>query len=304
MKHAITQIKRHYLLLVGVVLLASCSRFAASQVNASRDYEQFEGWQLAPLKTVEECKELLATTPTLGGGGFDSSNIQILNWNIKKGEESNWAEDLDRLAIGKHLILLQEAALSMELPSHTLRAPFAAFSPGYVTDNDVTGVVTFSGVEPMSHCRLGAIEPWLGTPKSTNVTQYSLSNSDESLVVVNIHAVNFSFGLVSYRAQLEAVVDVLSVHEGPVIFSGDFNTWRKGRFDALMQAVDALGLQPVAFGDDFRKTVFGRPLDHVFVGGLEIDRSSVHEVQSSDHNPMIVSFSLRQPDLSASNIEP
>jgi endonuclease/exonuclease/phosphatase (EEP) superfamily protein YafD len=289
-----TRTKQLLLLLPSVVLVASCSRMGTGLVEPANDYEEFQGLQLAPLRSVDECKQSLALIKPGVVDDFDSANIQILNWNIKKGEESDWGQDLDRFATGKQLILLQEAALSMGLSGHLHKAPFAAFSPGYIRDDDITGVVTFSTVKPLSHCRLGAIEPWLGTPKSTNITQYALSNTDQNLVVVNIHSVNFSFGLVSYRAQLNAVVEVLSDHQGPVIFSGDFNTWRQGRQDALMQSVDELGLHAVQFSEDRRRTTFGRPLDHVFVGGLNIAEADVYEVNSSDHNPIVVSLSLTQ----------
>jgi endonuclease/exonuclease/phosphatase (EEP) superfamily protein YafD len=225
---------------------------------------------------------------------IDSSSIKILNWNIKKGEEIGWALDLERLSAGKTLVLLQEAALSMQLSVHVQKTPFATFSPGYIKKGDITGVVTFSEVQSLQHCRLGAVEPWLGTPKSTNVTRYALSNSEEDLMVVNIHAVNFSFGLMSYRDQLNAITELLSDHPGPAIVSGDFNTWRPGRQEALMNAMKNLGLQAVGFADDLRKTTFGMPLDHVFTRGLIIDEAVVFEVTSSDHNPMAVSFSLSQ----------
>jgi hypothetical protein len=111
-----------------------------------------------------------------------------------------------------------EAALSMGFSGLLIKAPFGAFSPRYIKNNDITGVVTFSDVKPMVHCRFEAIESWLGTPKSTNITVYSTSNTDQTLAVINIHAVNFSFGLLSYRAQLDAFAEVLSEHQAPVIF--------------------------------------------------------------------------------------
>lgn len=275
----------------------------AGLVEPTNAYEEFHGLQLAPLMSVEECRQSLARIKPGVMADFDSANIEILNWNIKKGGEADWEQDLDRFATGKQLILLQEAALSMGLPGHLRQAPFAAFSPGYINDDDITGVVTFSSVTPLSHCRLGAIEPWLGTPKSTNITQYALSDTDQNLVVVNIHSVNLSFGLVSYRAQLDAVVKVLSGHQGPIIFSGDFNTWRQGRQDALMKSVDELGLHAVQFSEDRRSTTFGRPLDYVFVGGLTIGEADVYDVNSSDHNPIVVSLSLTQARSSTSDSE-
>lgn len=251
------------------------------------------GIRFAKLATALECRQALASGRALSNSpALDSSNIRVLNWNIKKGEERDWERDLSRYASDKQLVLLQEAALSMELTAHLQETAFAAFSPGYVKDDDVTGVVTFSGVEPVSHCRLKAQEPWLGTAKATNITQYALSGSQRRLIVVNIHALNFSLGLVAYRQQLAAVAGALGDHDGPVIFAGDFNTWRPGRRAAVDEYLGRLGLQAVRFDADHRHKVFGMPLDHVFFRGLKVLEAAAFEVSSSDHNPMMVSFAL------------
>ena len=128
--------------------------------------------------------------------------------------------------------------------------------------------------------------------KATNITQYALSNTDQTLLVVNIHAVNYSFGLKHYRAQLEAIVDVLVEHAGPIIFSGDFNTWRRGRQKVLSELVDRLDLKPIHFEEDHRVRFLGLPLDHVFVAGLQVVTTHTHEVQSSDHNPISLTLSM------------
>ena len=65
--------------------------------------------------------------------------------------------------------------------------------------------------------------------KATSITEYALSATEQTLVVVNIHAVNFSMGTGAYRQQFEQVREVLRDHDGPIILSGDFNTWRRKR---------------------------------------------------------------------------
>lgn len=286
--------KHPLFLILTATLVASCSSSQIDVFETADSLREFRGLKLAPLMSVEECKQSLVFDDSLESNEIDSSSINILNWNIKKGEESGWAIDLERFGTNRSLVLLQEATLSMRLSAHLQQTPFAAFSPGYIKDDDITGVVTFSDVEPLLHCRLGAVEPWLGTPKSTNVTRYALSNTQQNLMVVNIHAVNFSFGLLSYREQLNAIADLLSDHQGPVIVSGDLNTWRRGRQQALMTSMQSLGLQTVKFDNDLRKTVFGMPLDHIFTRGLTVEEAVVFDVASSDHNPMAVSFTLSQ----------
>jgi endonuclease/exonuclease/phosphatase (EEP) superfamily protein YafD len=49
---------------------------------------------------------------------------------------------------------------------------------------------------------------------------------------------------------------------------------------------DSLDLEMLNFDEDHRKRVFGQPLDHIYVRGLEVVQATTHEVNSSDHNPM------------------
>ena len=43
------------------------------------------------------------------------------------------------------------------------------------------------------------------------------------LMVVNIHAVNFSLGVDVYSKQLLPIGDQIAHHSGPIIMAGDFN---------------------------------------------------------------------------------
>jgi endonuclease/exonuclease/phosphatase (EEP) superfamily protein YafD len=112
------------------------------------------------------------------------------------------------------------------------------------------------------------------------------------MLVVNIHAINFTLGVADFRKQLEQIRPVLAGHPGPIILSGDFNTWRKKRADILDAFADEFSLIPVEFYNDHRKIFFGRPLDHIFVRGLQIGASDTRQLESSDHNPLLVEFSL------------
>lgn len=290
---SLVSVKKTAIVFLIAALLVSCAGTTLGPVETANNYAEFRGLRLAPLMSAGECRASLGR-PLLSGFADDAlpPRLAVLNWNIKKGEERGWSWDLGRYAKGKTLVLLQEAALSMGLAEKLPATRYAAFSPGYVKGADITGVATISDVRPRAECRLNAVEPWLGTPKSTNVTEYALADSKGSLVVVNIHALNFSFGLLRYREQLNAVAEVLADFEGAVLLSGDFNTWRQGRQDALLELVEKLGLEPVVFATDHRQTVFGHPLDHIFVRGLTIEDAEVFEVSSSDHNPMVVFLAI------------
>jgi endonuclease/exonuclease/phosphatase (EEP) superfamily protein YafD len=112
------------------------------------------------------------------------------------------------------------------------------------------------------------------------------------MLVVNIHAINFTFGIVAFGEQLERIRPLLAAHPGPMILSGDFNTWRRRRSDILDAFANDFNLTPVEFDDDHRKMFFGQPLDHIYVRGLRIGESDTRQLNSSDHNPLLVEFRL------------
>ena len=145
---------------------------------------------------------------------------------------------------------------------------------------------------PLAHCNFSNTEPWLTTPKATAITQYALRGTSETLLVVNIHAINFSVQLLEFRAQMDQVRRTAMGHSGPLILAGDFNTWRQARFDVVRELADDLGLEPLSFEDDRRTRAFGHPLDYVFVRGLNPRQTVIREVESSDHNPLSVELEM------------
>jgi endonuclease/exonuclease/phosphatase (EEP) superfamily protein YafD len=224
---------------------------------------------------------------------LDSSSIDVLNWNILKGDRSSWKKDFKRIADKMDLLLLQEAYLNGNmLDALKIDRMGWIFSPSffYAANNVPTGVLTASFVEPI-YCRaLRATEPILRTPKSSLITKYNLSGSNQVLLVANVHAINFALGTVSFRSQAHQIKREMQSHNGPIILSGDFNTWSANRLRSLQEIIHDLHLRPVLFKTDNRKKVFGKPIDHIFYRGLEVKGAKVIRVRSSDHNPMIVSF--------------
>ena len=82
---------------------------------------------------------------------------------------------------------------------------------------------------------------------------------------------------------------------GPMIFSGDFNTWNKTRLRTLQTITQQLDLTMVEY-PDIRpiKTLNRQPLDHIFYRGLQLKKSRAISVPHiSDHNPIIAEFSLK-----------
>ena len=195
---------------------------------------------------VSVCRDMLAAE-SVEGAELDASNISLFNWNVHKTRERRWREDFDAFASNADLVLFQEASLREETIAEIDSSKHWSFAPGYRKWGEVTGVMTLSGIKPLTQCSFAHAEPWLRTPKATSVTQYGLTDTDQTLVVVNVHAVNFSWGTGAFEKQFTQIRDVLENHEGPVILSGDFNTWRNRRVQIVQHLAQTLGQTAVAF---------------------------------------------------------
>jgi endonuclease/exonuclease/phosphatase (EEP) superfamily protein YafD len=109
--------------------------------------------------------------------------------------------------------------------------------------------------------------------------------------------VNFSLGLKGFGQQLDALLGDAGAHPGPVIFSGDFNTWSRWRMDLLLRKMEAAGLRRVEFEAEapMPRWLSAKSLDHVFHshGRFALTPSKARilgSVRSSDHAPLLVDF--------------
>jgi len=186
-------------------------------------------------------------------------------------------------------VLLQEAFLQGEF-SHGIAGLLRwDLVEAWQRGDAPTGVLTGSIAEPLRVHALEQREPMLRTNKSALITEYRIAGSAKTLLVANIHAINFTVDTRAFRRQLIAVADELDDHDGPVILCGDLNTWRAERHAIVDEIADALGLAEVAFNGP-RKQFRSFVLDHVFYRDLELVSSSVMPVASSDHNPLQATF--------------
>jgi endonuclease/exonuclease/phosphatase (EEP) superfamily protein YafD len=239
---------------------------------------------------AESCERLLSESVITGGTGLDSTDIRLLSWNTQKGGRDNWQDDFDGMSSDRNLVLLQEAVPEHFSPGRYSPVPFGSFAPGYASPSGLTGVLTLSATVPLTQCRLEHREPWLRTRKATSVTEYALSNSTSTLAVINVHAINFSLGINAFSEQLGQISDILKAHEGPVIVSGDFNTWSRNRLETVQRMAQESGLRALVIPDDGRSTFFGKRVDHVFVRGLQTVAAATPAVETSDHNPIVAVF--------------
>lgn len=217
--------------------------------------------------------------------------IRLLVWNVHKGRDDEWSGDFRTLASDSDLVLLQEAHLHEEFTGLLASSERWDLAEAWWWRGAPTGVLTASAVAPLSVRALHHREPLLRTGKTALVTEYRIAGSDLTLLVANIHAINFTVDTRAFRAQLAAVAALLAGHEGPVILSGDLNTWREERRQILHDIAGWLSLHEVMFAGPRKQ--FGKfPLDHVFYRGLELLANDVPPVASSDHNPLLATFRL------------
>lgn len=227
-----------------------------------------------------------------------SGEINLLVWNIYKQNRDSWQQSLQQFSANKQLVLLQEASMTQELREWILAAKwFGSQVDAFKAFDTTAGVLNLSLSAPAKACAYTELEPWLRLPKSALYALYPLSNGQQ-LAVVNIHAVNFTYGTVEYQRQLEVLVDELKKHQGPVIVAGDFNSWSEERLKVMHQALKSVGLQEATYLPDHRtQFITGLPLDHVFFRGLGLEAAEAPESDASDHNPILVRFRLENQDV-------
>lgn len=218
--------------------------------------------------------------------------IEMLIWNIEKTQNTGWRSDLRKWGKNRQLLLIQEASKQAGIGTELPQTLHSAFADGYHTGETQTGVLSLSSVSPDLHCTLTAWEPWLRTPKATNITLYPIAGRPDSLLVINIHAVNFTVGLEGFEDQIQAIAPLLRGHQGPVIVAGDFNTWSTVRFSFVDSFMRKHLLESVSFKPDLRTEFWDSPLDHVYGRGVDIASARSVEVTTSDHNPLLVTLSF------------
>lgn len=246
------------------------------------------------IKSAGTCGTIgTAQLPAFSETGVDPTGFSILSWNVQKGENDGWLQDLGKLAGRVDFIMLQEAVLDHGLKEkmRQLRHDWLLGVAFQLGQND-TGVFSAGSVSPRRYCSLRETEPLIFIPKIALVSSYPIKSSKETLLVVNIHMVNFTLGASSVRRQVESVRALVNDHRGPVIVAGDLNTWSDKRLKAVDSLLREDGMRPVSFSPDNRVTFFNHTVDGVYYRDLEVTGASSYRVDSSDHNPVEVHFRM------------
>ena len=238
-----------------------------------------------------------------------STSITVVNWNAQKGKNSQIAKDLDLILEQEKpdIVFLQEAQADLFEPQHM--GGYFAEGWSYPWPGGKTiGVLTLSRAPPVRILPVPTKYREFGVtaPKVSLVTEYPLPNG-ENLMAVNVHLLNFErWSIKKISHQLEDLKAIMAGHTGPIIMAGDFNTWNQKRLQLVREIARDIQLREVTGFPEGRKTgdtysdfwneFFGvdrdLPLDRVFISGFEPTAARVLNLNSSDHNPILVSLKL------------
>jgi endonuclease/exonuclease/phosphatase (EEP) superfamily protein YafD len=232
--------------------------------------------------------DLSGRAPALNADGFS-----LVSWNIFKGKKEGWADDFQKFSRNADILILQEAYLTDRLKNILEQGQYqwdmtAAFEYRQIE----AGVLTAARTAPTFTCAFRETEPITRIPKSVLITRYPLSGTALELLVANIHAINFTMDTSVFHKQIDRLEGLLATYRGPLIVSGDFNTWTAGRMSRVTAMAHRLDLAAVRFGENRRSRFFGHDVDHIYYRGLEAKNAASPDVSTSDHNPLTVVFNL------------
>ena len=218
--------------------------------------------------------------------------VRCLLWNILKAKRASWLTDFPQLIADRDIVILQEAVFN------------APSDPLFTNSQRFEWVMARSFKDPLSGiehgvktgCRVGAVErhfylsphaePVMQTQKLLLTTLYPLVSSDEKLLVLNMHAINF-VSTEKYAQQLEQLGVALAQHTGPIILGGDFNTWAPARLACFLDVTSKVGLKEATMERQSRMAHMNQHLDHLFYRGLKLRKvESLPDYYSSDHAPI------------------
>ena len=218
--------------------------------------------------------------------------FRLLVWNLHKGQDAGWQEALNRLAQGRDILLLQEVLNTQGLAAqYSLRFPTALYASAFAYLQQQSGVEILSQFAPHFYCAGSKSEPWIRIPKVGAAMSLPLPNG-QALLLVNVHLINFEINPTSYEEQLRTLMQLISQHQGPLVLSGDFNSWNGYRAQIIRKVINEFDLEEVSFAQDHRLRFLGNPLDHIFVRGLNVLNATTEPTESSDHAPLLLEVEL------------
>jgi len=287
--HRLQRLLKNKLLVIVLVLIALCyawTLFPKAPTNMTFiDQEQHQHFTICPALQVVAPRHPSSL----------ESTFSLLNWNIYKQQKAQWAEQLSHWAKEADLITLQEAKYDKQLIQFSQQQNLSYLQNiAFLYEKNAYGVNTLSRANALQACGTRYTEPWLQIPKTGIATTYSVKGSATRLLLINLHGVNFTATSTPLTEQFSVYLRLINKHRGPIIISGDFNTWNEARNNAITDALFSLDFNEVLFNEDKRLMVFERPLDHIYYRDLEVIKSQSLETNASDHTPQLVTFTLKK----------
>lgn len=226
---------------------------------------------------------------------YPKKDYSLLVWNIYKQAKDDFYRD-EMFIRGFDFSLLQE--ISQDNTFELFIKGFISdyiFAASFLDDGIGTGVGVISRVKINEYdfVRSYAREPVIKTPKMAAIADIKIFQSNKSLKMISIHAVNF-VRLWAFKKHIDQVFAKVKDHKGPMIWAGDFNTWNKSRLNYLIYKLKQLKLTHLSLKDSHLvKKFMGKPLDHIFVRGISVKSArAIAKPDQSDHNPLVLKFSL------------
>lgn len=248
-------------------------------------FQQTENFTYHPMKT-DSGLTCFQTEENINS--IQQDKFRLLIWNVHKGLDHGWQEELENLAQGKDFLLLQEATNTQNLAEKfSSQFPTALYATAFAYLTQQSGVQILSKFSPHFYCAGAEVEPWIRIPKVGEAMTFPLANG-QALLVVNVHLINFEINLAAYRQQLSRLMSLVNRHHGPIVLAGDFNSWNGYRLALIRELAKQYDLQEVNFSQDHRLRFLDYPLDHVFLRGLSVTSATTRPTEASDHAPLLV----------------
>jgi endonuclease/exonuclease/phosphatase (EEP) superfamily protein YafD len=258
----------------------------------------FPSISLAQFYRIPSINESLISIGSSYHKEIDPNSIKVLVWNMLKSKRKKWTKDFVNLTKDKDLLILQEVYLNryyLYVYRNIVPYRFDMAISFLYQNNFPTGNMIGSKIEPTvsSMFRTSKLEPIVGTPKTAVYSIFPIKNYSKDLLVISIHGLNMTKNI-HLKNQIREIFEVVHLHDGPVIFGGDFNTWNKKRTNFLKKIMTENNFKEVFFKKDKRLKVAGYPLDYVFLKDIEVKDSRVlNKIKSSDHKPIILELFIK-----------
>lgn len=216
----------------------------------------------------------------------------LSTWNIHKEQGVEFLAEFKSLLEVSDIVAVQEGLLT-EATKNQWNNDYGFewnFASAWIDSGGPTGTAVMSRlhVDEALAVITSVTQPIANTPKSSLISYYVIEGTSDRLMVLSTHAINFTF-MGPYRTQLNELAAIIQQHPGPVIWTGDFNTWNGSRMDFLLEVTASLGLTLAVMENESR----GQKLDHIFTRGVTVESGRVFDQwNTSDHKPLWIKARL------------